>query len=803
MRTWKLRPTDPLCLTLAADARLATLDYANDQIWELLPGTGEPPAVVIQTTYGLRARSMRIFPQFAESHQIRSNPAEFDSPLLLTHFAPNYLRFTCAPFPGIQAVLEYWAPASQTLAGRIQISNPSELDRRIRLELAAVLNPDSDGKPLAPRKKEATMVLEGATGGIEPVLFITGGAEGVSSPYPTLFHDMRLEPGSSRRFTWVLVSLNDANDSFRQARLTAAQNWDAEIARIEMVNSQQIEVTTGDPGWDAALAFSQKTAFNLLHSANANLPYTSFVSTRLPDQGYSPKGSGREYNHLWSGQTALETWYLAQYFLPGNAEIAKGLLRNFIRHQQENGSIDHKPGLGGQHSGLTATPLLVSTAWQIYQYTQDRAFLQEVFRPLLAFTQAWFSEENDRDGDGIPEWANLIQSGYDENPAFSRWLTWGQGAEISLVESPDLCAFLYREVTLLLKMAEIIGRKEPIPALQAMADNLHRAVQSSWNGHRATYQYWDRETHLTSKGETIQQRSGSGEMLLDLVFELPVRVLLRLECRDTTRPQVIISVHGHTASGQHRVERITPDSLNWQEGVCSITLPNLYAELEHLHIDGLPPTGQVSLQIVDLYQEDQTLLVPLWAQIADHKQAEAILTRKLEKPNYYGHPFGIPAYPKPPSKDAEDTCYLSWLPWNKMIAEGLLAYGMRAAATNLFTHLMDAVVPSLEREHAFRAHYHTLLPQSAGQRNHLIGLPPIGLFLDILGIRPLSPWKVEIAAKNPFPWPVTIKFKGLLVSATAENVQIKFPDGETFLVAEQIPCLVEHSPAKQNKEEEQ
>jgi hypothetical protein len=50
---------NPLTLTLAADTRFSHPDYTDDQIWELRLQGGEPPALVLQTTYGLRARWMR------------------------------------------------------------------------------------------------------------------------------------------------------------------------------------------------------------------------------------------------------------------------------------------------------------------------------------------------------------------------------------------------------------------------------------------------------------------------------------------------------------------------------------------------------------------------------------------------------------------------------------------------------------------------------------------------------------------------------------------------------------------------
>ena len=65
MRDWHLTQDDPLALRLAADVRLTPTDYADDHIWELALAGGEPPALALRTTYGLRARDMRIFPAFA------------------------------------------------------------------------------------------------------------------------------------------------------------------------------------------------------------------------------------------------------------------------------------------------------------------------------------------------------------------------------------------------------------------------------------------------------------------------------------------------------------------------------------------------------------------------------------------------------------------------------------------------------------------------------------------------------------------------------------------------------------------
>jgi hypothetical protein len=466
------------------------------------------------------------------------------------------------------------------------------------------------------------------------------------------------------------------------------------------------------------------------------------------------------------------------------------VLLNFLGVQEAGGRIDWKPGLAGQHGQMLATPVLVSLAWRIYQYTQDKEFLDQVFRPLLEFVNSWLDDRQDRDGDGIPEWDNPLQGGFDVNPSFSRWHSWAQGLDITLVESPDLCAMLYREIQLLIEMAKELERAETISALEAFAENLHSAVEASWDYRRATYQYWDRETHQSYRGEMLAQRQGAGEIFLDMVFEIPTRILLRVESEETLPLDIQASIHGRLPTGHHRVEQIKPDQFQWIEGISTVTLSTPYADLEHIHIEGLPDHGKASVHIVDLRKEDHTHLAPIWAGIPDASTVEKIIQHKLTRPTQYYRPFGIPACPKPPKHPEARICKTVWLPWNVMVAEGLLAYGARTEVVDLMTRLMTGIVETLKREHAFRTYYHADLPQSMGERNALLGLPPLGLFLEILGVRILSPWKVHLEGHNPFPWPVKLRYKGLTVECESQVTTVIFPDGQRITVDDPAPCLV-------------
>lgn len=789
MREWQLKSGDPLSLTLAADARLGPTDYSNDQIWALTLGGGEPPALALQTTYGLRARSLRLFPRFVVGDLILTDPEAFYRPPMVCKFYPNYLLLNFSPLPGIDVEAEYWVPQSQVVTGRITISNHDQNPHRIHFEWVAQLTP-TEGQRMTPIEIDAAPALSGHTADLAPVVFLTNGPKPGSGPYPSLELEIELPPGGSYHLRWSHAALPTTEGSFALARHSAARPWDSETAHIELLNAGLIEIHTGDEDWDAAFAFTQKLAHGLFMGPTPELPSPSFVLSRQPDQGYSLRGDGSDYNHLWSGQTPLEAYYLSGMILPNAPHLAKGLLYNFLITQSEDGMVDWKPGLAGQRSHLLATPILASMAWRIYQSTEDLAFLEQTFPHLLKFIQVWFTPQHDRDGDGIPEWDHPMQTGFDDHPIFSGWHRWGKGVEINTAESPALCALLYRECQTLIWIATLLNRHEPITALQSHADNLRSALETTWNAVTASYHYWDRDTHLTTCGELIAERSGAGKFDIQRAFEEPIRLLVRIHPSGETSRTPHIIVQGKSASGHSRVEHITADKFKWYFGVACLTGDRVYSYLEQVEIRGLEMNDQVSIYSVDYCYQDHTSILPIWAGIPDANRAETMVRQTITNPDVFWHPFGIPACPKPPEDSDATICYSTHLVWNTLYGEGLLDYGYHSEAAELVSRLMAGIILTLKQEKAFRRYYHSDTGVGIGDRNALSGLAPLGLFMDVLGVRLISPKKVAIKGFNPFPWPVTVKYRGMTVLRQKQKTTVIFPDGQTIEVNDPSPRIV-------------
>jgi hypothetical protein len=797
MREWNLQRNTLPSLILAADARLSPINYYDDQIWELHLRTGEPAALSLQTTYGLRARSMRLFPRFIENSDTVTDPDQFRSPPAFRRFHSNYALVTCAPFDGIDVVIEYWVAFSNVVAGRIRVINSGVTPRNLRLEWTAILVPAGEGQRMSPVRHESVDVLQGQVQGLSPVLMMTGGVEAVSSPYPNLSTALELLPGLERQFSWAVAALADPVASFTLARATVARDWDAEYARIEMFNAAQLDLETGNPEWSAAFALAQKTALNLIHGPTEFLPHPSWVQTRLPDQGFSLRGDGSEYGPLWDGQTPLDTWHLCALLLPAYPALARGFLLNFLTTQEESGFVDWKPGLNGRRSSFLATPLLASLAWKIFQAEEDQNFLDQVFTPLLKFFNYWFDPRNDRDGNGIPEWHHPVQTGFEDNPLFAYWQSWSQGADISLFESPALTALLIREGQSLLKIARKLGRLGPVHDLNQRIEKLKVALSRAWHDASATYRYLDRETHTSGDGKTVGRRNGSGTINLSRFrFETPARLLVRIHPDPEGTREVRVRVTGTGVDENPLAETFPADAFRWSLGLGTGISTQVLIALEEIEINGLQLGDQVQVYTVDYGLHDQTLLTPLWAGVASPEQAESLIKKYVMRPNQYWHGYGLPACPSSESRNPElnAICETVHLPWNALIGEGLVQYAYQDLAAELFSRIMDAIGQNLRQTGAFRKQFNATTGQGIGERNALSGLPPVGLFLDILGVQIYSPWKVRLAGKNPFPWPVRIRYRGLIVSREDEVTLITFPDGQTVKVNNPAPCIVTGRP---------
>ncbi len=803
MRDWSLscatsatEPGDPLSLTLAADMRLCRPDYLNDHIWELEIGGGEPASVAVRTTYGLRARNMRLFYRFSESGQTVTNPAAFVRGPRLRRFFPNFLWLDFVPMEGVETSAEYWVPESHALAGRLAVTNRSSTARKLDFELCAALTP-LDGKSLSFSQQQMVNVLAGRTAGLAPVVFMSGGPSLGPGPHPSLLLRLDVEPGQTRALVWCIAAEATPEASFDLARKVAARPWEAERARIELQDAADtLEIHTGDPDWDAALAFSQKQALGCFYPGGEHLPQASFVSSRQPDGGYSHSGTGMDHPAGWNGQTPFETYYAAS-LLPLAHGLRRGLVENFLAVQAEDGSIDGKPGLAGQRARYLAAPMLAAMAWDVYQDTHDDEFLEEAFPRLFRFFEKWFAAEHDRDKDGIPEWDHVLQTGFEDHPMFDTWHPWSRGLPIAALFNPELEALLYREATALIRMAEKLERAAEIGQLHERAAILRASVEAGWNAEKCIYGYRDRVTELCSAEKVVTRYKGSGEMKpRKAVFEQPVRLLIEVQTEEpgTRKPTIEISGLGaepaEEGAERRQHETVSEGDFQWRAGGLTAISSKSYCKVAQIVASGLEPEDKLIIRSLDATGQDITLFTPLWAHIPEQARAESMLRTSFLDGGAFERPFGIPALPASPDPKAEAVAASVHLLWNQLIGEGLLAYGHRREAARLVEKLMQATIRCLKQSRGFYERYHAGTGSGIGERGALAGLAPVGLFLQVLGVHILSSGSVRLEGRNPFASPVTILYKGLKVVRGTEETEVVFTNGQVVKVTDEEPCVV-------------
>ncbi len=793
MRDWHLTQADPLTLRLAADARLAPTDYPNDHIWELGLTGSDPPALGVRTTYGLRAQDMRLFPGFADGDQQVTDPAEFAAPPAVRAFYVNYIRVTFEPFAGLAVTADYWVPDSHTLAGQFTFTNRAAAPRDVSLLFSALLKPLDNPKVMTTDQLDIfgrAGLLVGQTGNLDVLVLLEGPAERTPAPYPTLARQLHLEAGETLSVRWVQAAslfptapppapargeplpIDHREAGLERIRqLLLKEEWEGEFARIELLNAGLLDIETGDPNWDAALAFAQTVALRCYVGPTASLPHPSFVFSRHADRGHSVKGDGTDYTWLWNGQVATEAYVNLPQIVLAAPELAKGVIRNWLAVQAEDGFIDWKPGLAGQREHTLCIPLLASMAWRLYEHTEDAAFLAEVYPGLRRFLDMWFTPRHDRDADGLPEWTHTIQSAFDDNPSFVLWQPWGQGADITAAEAPDLAAYLYRECRALERIAVLAGLP-PDSLVAERAERLNQRLDGMWRGAVASYQYVDRDSHAGPAGAVLA--TGRGNLAVDLVrrFVSPARLLVKVIGPREARMQ-------------------------WFFGIGTATSDKLYSQLDRVEVRGLTEEHEVTVSTVDYTRQDQTLLLPLWAGMPDPARAEALVRRTLLDPSRYWRENGLP------NCSASDPAYRPdnrggsggvWMMWNTMLGEGLVDYGYRAEAAELIARLMRGMLYCLKEEKAFREAYNPDQLEGLGDRDYLWGVAPVALFMHALGVRIVSPRKVYLSGRNHFPWPVTIRHKGLTIVRAHDSTNVTFPSGRSATAAGEAQQVVEDAP---------
>jgi glycogen debranching enzyme len=142
------------------------------------------------------------------------------------------------------------------------------------------------------------------------------------------------------------------------------------------------------------------------------------------------------------------------------------------------------------YGSVDATPLFVMLAGEYYDYTGDRAFIEDLW-PHIDLALEWADKYGDEDGDGFVEYARhgdkgLVQQGWkDSNDSIFH-------ADGSIAQAPiALCevqAYVYAAKLAGAKLSAMLGRKPRSEKLELEAADLQRKFEEAfWCEELSTY----------------------------------------------------------------------------------------------------------------------------------------------------------------------------------------------------------------------------------------------------------------------------------------------------------------------------
>lgn len=778
LRRWELDARRVALIKIASDSRLGTTDYLDDQVWQLRFGSGDKAAIVLQTQYGGRADAVSIVPIWmVDDHAIYQDQTYF-SPPVVTHFFPNYIRLEAGATEQLNFSIQVWAFDSHTLAGIVNIRNSGTQPFTGQLELYANVRIAGEDQAidLLPLPQGLQALYMGKVGNLEPVLIMeqskTQGNTG------RIGRRFTVQPGEEISSRWINVSLPSVRQSLSLANQWFKKDWQAYIKNIHQAAAAIPIIQTGNSDWDWLIAVSYNRLIQAFFNPTGDFPYGTIVARRLTDQGFSAKADGSDHPRAWNGLDPTLGYLVLPVMAGISPKIAQGIIHNYLAIQQADGWIDNRPGPAGQRQVLLCLPILARTTWQIFQQTEDDAFLSSVFPGLLSFLERWMGRDLDADLDGFPEWQDERQTGYTSVPTFGSERPWAQGASIHTVESPDLLAYLLAEATTLYRMAQHLGKKTTLQPLEDVVARLTKHLEALWQNDHFVYR--DRDTHITTGGTTLL-KDGAGDQVHELNQSLliPNRMIVRITGGVNHVPRIHFHIEGEDVNGIKINEVLETEDFKWQRRQGVATSENIYSKIDFVRCNGLSRVYRINLKTMDTTGLDINSILPLWTGHLPDIQNEALIKLATSKDHFYrsaGLTMVSAEEKRYDPSNAEGSGGV-WPFWMTLICEGLVMAGAGKQAADIVKSLLNHQVEAALSKGQFGQFYHAELAEALGEKDHLAGIVPLHLITELTGIRIVNSGKVWVGGGFGWDRSITIRQHGVVVRRTRNSIKVTFTSG--------------------------
>ena len=798
LRPWRLEANSPYTPHLAADMRLAATDFVDDQNWELMLGEGENPALALQTRYGSRVGLASLVPMWWCAGKTIYQALTYSQPPVIVAFAPGYAQAQAQLTPELTLTADYWVMESHAVGGRFIVQNTGNREVSLRLDLFGYVTEKEKRHSLAiiTLADETQALSMGKVTELEPVVVLENGhaelpQSGKTSP--KIGVEWTIPAGGIVSARWTHAGMNMMSASLERAQFWLKQDWNAALAQVEQAAQAIPIIETGNTDHDAVITFSYQQLIQSFLDPIGNLPYASFVTPRHPDHGFSPRGDGSDYGRGWSGQTPHLSYLTTLGMVSIAPELAKGIVRNYLAIQAQDGGIDFEVGFAGQRQDFLCPPLLARLVWELYQYTGDKKFLEETFPKLQAFFNQWLAQNLTADGNILPKWQDEKQTGYPFWPTFGKWQPWAQNANIAYVAAPDAAAYMLSEAISLREIANQLDAPSAAE-LQQQISQLQDCLNRLWSDSDARYVYRDRDTNKTTSPTTIIEAGrGDEEQLPVIKLDSPSRLIVRVSGGTGKPPLAAFQLEGLNQNGVIVKENLDLIEFVWSYGQGVYTSQQIYTRVDRVNFTGLSRVYRVNVTTIDLTRLDINAVLPLWSRGIPPGKAE-LLIKLLSAESHFWRPGGLTIVSaRDPNFDPAGSNGGGgvWTYWTTLIGEGLLEYGRGDLAAEMVKRLLTTQAEVLRQKKQFSEFYHSEKPEGLGELGYLGGIAPLHLLWRIFGIQIIDGGHVRITGKFSWKSTVTIRQHGVTVRRSKKGTQIKFSSGRVVkLSAEVDPQIV-------------
>ncbi|MEA4812907.1 MAG: hypothetical protein VB108_10100 [Anaerolineaceae bacterium] len=763
MRNGPFLLSDPIGLTLAA--RSFRQPEEADFVWQLELRQDGPLA--LRTSLNLQAQSFSIFPHFTFGSSHITELKDFFAQPKIDTILQDYVELVGNPTETVELSMEYLAEDCQTLICRTTVRNLSDSRLESALTLNAYLASMGSFPPIAAIRVVNQTVLKAQTGNLSIAIGFDADVKAILSPLPGLSWKRFIEARQSASFYWRLQATNQPAQLARELARPFPANWEAKISRkrVEDLN-QGLKIICEDPEWQLVFDSAERQALQLVQSSGQTFQHyrmRSSSSSLLNNSADSGMGIGRVKTN------SLNLYQLCLCLLPAHPQQCEALLDGALQSLS--------PPHPHQTPKLTADlpmPILANLCWRVFKHTLNRPFLALHYPLLKDLVFSWFDKPRDKDVDGLPEWAGTQQTGISRLPFFDLLNEESYPSAIWNAESSGLAALLELELEAIALMAHLLEDNPSEAIAQSLKNRLSSALEA-WLSSDSAHGLRSYNEHRSPTGNLLYEGSFSCALKVQAALAEPSQLCLQLYANRLTQKPKNLLLKGRGKDGKRITESIPKESILWLPGLFFAQSEQSYSALEAISISPAENEYKLRLYTPDYSAANIMQLLTLLPQDESQNLKTTLAAQLGFTPVSLN--YGIP---ENLTKEIPAEPEIINLGWNALIMEHLIRNGQGSLAYQVFSRLVGPVKNSLKNVHTFFEHYEAESGKGCGNLNHISGLLPLELLLDIAGIRVFSAEKVAVLGENSLPWPLTIRYQGMELTRDGKNTQISFSDGSSF-----------------------